>query len=590
MENKSALKVRVQKLGTTLSNMVMPNIGAFIAWGILATLFIETGWFPNPTLSVMVSPILTYLLPLLIGYTAGFNAYGQRGAVVGAMATFGAIVGSSVTMFIGAMIMGPLGAWCIKKFDEKFQEKIRPGFEMLLNNFSAGIIGFILIILAFLAVGPVVSSLTAAIGVGVQAIINAKMLPLANILIEPAKVLFLNNALNHGIFTPLGTEQVAEAGKSILFLLESNPGPGLGILLAYSFFGKGSAKSSAPGAVIIEFLGGIHEIYFPYVMMKPLLFLAAIAGGVVGTFTFQLLGAGLSAAASPGSIIAILAMTPRGGYLPVIAGVAAAAVASFLVASVILKADRSESDSLESAQAASQAAKAASKGQEVAPSQEELMISTNAVQQIIFACDAGMGSSAMGASILREKVKKAGLDIPVTNKAISNLTDTPNTLIVTQEELAERAAQKTPSAIHVSVDNFLATPKYDEIVTRLSGASEAPAEETVPVNQQVSEKAPVQIDLNQIDEVVFAYGKARGSVTMGEATLKAIFKNKGIAIPVSKVANEDLPAFNANNILIVSNIANQTDVQKYARDAQLLVVDSLVTTPEYDKMIARISH
>ena len=590
MENKSALKVRVQKLGTTLSNMVMPNIGAFIAWGILATLFIETGWFPNPTLSVMVPPILTYLLPLLIGYTAGFNVYGQRGAVVGAMATFGAIVGSSVTMFIGAMIMGPLGAWCIKKFDEKFQEKIRPGFEMLLNNFSAGIIGFILIILAFLAVGPVVSSLTAAIGVGVQAIINAKMLPLANILIEPAKVLFLNNALNHGIFTPLGTEQVAEAGKSILFLLESNPGPGLGILLAYSFFGKGSAKSSAPGAVIIEFLGGIHEIYFPYVMMKPLLFLAAIAGGVVGTFTFQLLGAGLSAAASPGSIIAILAMTPRGGYLPVIAGVAAAAVASFLVASVILKADRSESDSLESAQAASQAAKAASKGQEVAPSQEELMISTNAVQQIIFACDAGMGSSAMGASILREKVKKAGLDIPVTNKAISNLTDTPNTLIVTQEELAERAAQKTPSAIHVSVDNFLATPKYDEIVTRLSGASEAPAEETVPVNQQVSEKAPVQIDLNQIDEVVFAYGKARGSVTMGEATLKAIFKNKGIAIPVSKVANEDLPAFNANNILIVSNIANQTDVQKYARDAQLLVVDSLVTTPEYDKMIARISH
>lgn len=553
MENKSALKVRVQKLGTTLSNMVMPNIGAFIAWGILATLFIETGWFPNPTLSVMVSPILTYLLPLLIGYTAGFNVYGQRGAVVGAMATFGAIVGSSVTMFIGAMIMGPLGAWCIKKFDEKFQEKIRPGFEMLLNNFSAGIIGFILIILAFLAVGPVVSSLTAAIGVGVQAIINAKMLPLANILIEPAKVLFLNNALNHGIFTPLGTEQVAEAGKSILFLLESNPGPGLGILLAYSFFGKGSAKSSAPGAVIIEFLGGIHEIYFPYVMMKPLLFLAAIAGGVVGTFTFQLLGAGLSAAASPGSIIAILAMTPGGGYLPVIAGVAAAAVASFLVASVILKADRSESDSLESAQAASQAAKAASKGQEVAPSQEELMISTNAVQQIIFACDAGMGSLAIGASILREKVKKAGLDIPVTNKAISNLTDTPNTLIVTQEELAERAAQKTPSAIHVSVDNFLATPKYDEIVTRLSGASEAPAEETVPVNQQVSEKAPVQIDLNQIDEVVFAYGKARGSVTMGEATLKAIFKNKGIAIPVSKVAAELI----ADAVNMIENVNKQ---------------------------------
>lgn len=241
------------------------------------------------------------------------------------------------------------------------KKKIRPGFEMLVNNFSAGIIGFILIILAFLAVGPVVSSLTDAIGVGVQAIIDAKLLPIANILIEPAKVLFLNNALNHGIFTPLGTEQVAETGKSILFLLETNPGPGLGILLAYSIFGKGSAKSSAPGAIIIHFLGGIHEIYFPYVMMKPMLFFAAIAGGVTGTFTFQLLGAGLSAAASPGSIIAILAMTPRGGYLPVLAGVLMATIASFLVAAIILRTDKSEGDSLESAQAATQAAKAESK-------------------------------------------------------------------------------------------------------------------------------------------------------------------------------------------------------------------------------------
>lgn len=296
--------------------------------------------------------------------------------------------------------------------------------------------------MAFLAVGPVVSSLTDAIGVGVQAIIDAKLLPIANILIEPAKVLFLNNALNHGIFTPLGTEQVAETGKSILFLLETNPGPGLGILLAYSIFGKGSAKSSAPGAIIIHFLGGIHEIYFPYVMMKPMLFFAAIAGGVTGTFTFQLLGAGLSAAASPGSIIAILAMTPRGGYLPVLAGVLMATIASFLVAAIILRTDKSEGDSLESAQAATQAAKAESKGQETSTSGDVKAVTSEEVQQIIFACDAGMGSSAMGASILRDKVKKAGLDIPVSNKAISNLTDTPNTLIVTQEELAERAAQK----------------------------------------------------------------------------------------------------------------------------------------------------
>ena len=585
MENQSSLKVRVQKLGTTLSNMVMPNIGAFIAWGILATLFIDTGWLPNPTLNVMVGPILTYLLPLLIGYTGGYNVYGQRGAVVGSIATMGAILGSDVTMFIGAMIMGPLGAWCVKKFDERFQEKIRPGFEMLVNNFSAGIIGFILIILAFLGIGPVVSGLTHAIGVGVEAIVNAKLLPLANIIIEPAKVLFLNNALNHGIFTPLGSEQVAEAGKSVLFLLEANPGPGLGILLAYSFFGKGSAKSSAPGAIIIQFLGGIHEIYFPYVMMKPMLFFAAIAGGVSGTFVFQLLGAGLSAAASPGSILAILAMTPRGGYIPVIAGVAAGAIASFLVASAILKADKSTDDDLEEAQAASQAAKAQSKGKTVDAPTITANISSDSVQQIIFACDAGMGSSAMGASILRDKVKKAGLNIPVTNKAISNLTDTPNTLIVTQEELAARASQKTPSGIHVAVDNFLATPKYDEIVDLLSGAGQ---EGTGNASATVTEVATEGVDLDYIDEVVFAYNKAKGSATMGQATLEAIFKNKNVGIPVAKEHISQLGKFNSKNILIVTTISNQSESQKYAPNAQFLVVDSLVTTPEYDKMVSRM--
>lgn len=584
MENTS-IRVRLQKLGTMLSNMVMPNIGAFIAWGVLTSLFIPTGWLPNETFATIVGPMITYLLPLLIGYTGGYNVYGQRGGVMGAILTMGVIAGSSVPMFIGAMVVGPLGAMAIKKFDEKVQPKIRPGFEMLVNNFSAGLIGFVLMLLAFKIVGPFVESMTAAIGDGVQAIVDMKLLPLANIIIEPAKVLFLNNALNHGIFTPLGTEQVLEAGKSVLFLLEANPGPGLGILLAYAFFGKGSAKSSSWGAMVIHFLGGIHEIYFPYVMMKPALFLAAIAGGVSGTFVFQTLNAGLAAAASPGSIIAITGMVPKGdGYLgnvfAVYAGVLAGALASFLVASVILKADKSEGESLEAAQAATKAAKAVAKGQAVETVAAE--ISTNSVKQIIFACDAGMGSSAMGASLLRDKVKKAGLDIPVTNKAIANLQDTDYTLIVTQEELADRAAQRTPRAIHVAVDNFLTSPKYDEIVAQLVGQ----AQEVSP--RQVSQEADAEVDLNYIDEVVFAYGQAQGSATMGQATLSAIFKNKGIGIPVATVPYEQLAEHNAKNILIVTTIAKQAEVQQAAPNAQLLVVDSLVTTPEYDKIVARM--
>ncbi|HEQ0360880.1 TPA: PTS mannitol-specific transporter subunit IIBC [Streptococcus pyogenes] len=586
MEQKSSLKVKVQKLGTALSNMVMPNIGAFIAWGVLTALFIPTGWLPNAEFAKAVGPAITYLLPLLIGYTGGYVVHGQRGAVVGAIATFGAVAGSEVPMFIGAMAMGPLGGWAIKKFDQAFQEKIRPGFEMLVNNFSAGLIGFGLLLLAFKLVGPFVAIFTTAIGNGVQAIVDMKLLPLANILIEPAKILFLNNALNHGIFTPLGAEQVAKTGKSILFLLEANPGPGLGILLAYLVFGKGAAKSSSWGALIIHFLGGIHEIYFPYVMMKPALFLAVIGGGVTGTFFNQLLGSGLGGPASPGSIIAILSMVPKGGsYLAVLTGVFSAALVSFLIASIILKADKSVDDesALAEAQAATQAAKAESKGQTLS-SQASAQFSSDDIQQIIFACDAGMGSSAMGASILRDKVKKAGLSIPVTNKAISNLTDVTNTLIVTQQELAPRAAQKTPRAVHVSVDNFLATPKYDEIVAQLAKKSSA---ELTKDFEQASAKEDV-VDLNYIDEVVFAYGENKGSATMGQATLVEIFKNRGVGIPVSKVENHQLVAFNSKNILVVTNIANQSVAQQFAPQAQLLVVDSLVTTPEYDKMIDRM--
>lgn len=616
MDTQSSLKVRVQRLGTSLSNMVMPNIPALIAWGVLTALFIPDGYLPNASFALIVSPMLVYLIPLLIGFTGGKNVYEHRGGVVGAIATFGAIAGTqgslltnslisgldvnklsateffeqyqeilangkpNVTMIIGAMIMGPLAAWCIKKFDEAVQPKIRSGFEMLVNNFSAGLIALVLMLVAYSGVGPLVAYLTSLVGSGVQVIVDAHLLPLANVIIEPAKVLFLNNALNHGIFTPLGTEQVAEFGKSVFFLLEANPGPGLGILLAYALFGKGSAKSSSWGAMIIHFLGGIHEIYFPYVMMKPLMFLAAIAGGVSGTLTFQLLDAGLKSPASPGSIIAIMLMAPKGfgPHFTVLAGVLVAAVVSFLVASVILKADKSEGDDLAEAQAATKAAKAQAKGQAAPVSAE---ISTDNVKQIIFACDAGMGSSAMGASLLRDKVKKAGLDIPVTNKAISNLTDEPNTLIVTQEELAARAAQCTPSAVHVAVDNFLTSPKYDEIIAKLTG-------DASPKSETTSVEVVAEVDLNQIDEVVFAYGNAQGSATMGQETLRAIFKNKGIHIPVATVPYATLGEHNAKNILVVTTIEQQADVQAAAPNAQLLVVDSVVTTPEYDKIVARM--
>jgi mannitol PTS system EIICBA or EIICB component len=468
---KPDVRVRIQRFGSYLSGMIMPNIGAFIAWGLITALFIPTGWLPNEELAKLVGPMITFLLPLLIGFTGGNMIYGARGGVVGATATMGVIVGSDIPMFLGAMIMGPLGGYLIKKVDQFIQPKIKQGFEMLVNNFSAGILAGILTLIAFEAIGPVVLGLNKVLASGVEAIIAAGLLPLANLLIEPAKVLFLNNAINHGILSPLGTEQAAETGKSILFLLETNPGPGLGILLAFMFFGKGTAKQTSPGAVVIHFFGGIHEIYFPYILMRPMLILAAIAGGISGVFTFTLFKVGLVAPPSPGSIFALIAMTPKGGnHLGVLLGVLVAALVSFIIASLILKMGKSEEEE-DLSQAAAKMQEIKGKKSSVAESfvtapKADQAFDYKNVKKVIFACDAGMGSSAMGASILKNKAKKAGLTIDISNTSINNIPADAD-VVFTHKDLTSRAMEKLPTAHHISVENFLNSPKYDELIEKL---------------------------------------------------------------------------------------------------------------------------
>ncbi|WP_461173034.1 PTS mannitol transporter subunit IICBA [Arthrobacter sp. Z1-9] len=482
---RTSMRVGVQKFGTFLSGMIMPNIGAFIAWGLITALFIEKGWLPVPQLggfgetngvpnTGLVGPMITYLLPLLIGYTGGKMVYDVRGGVVGAIGTMGVIVGAGIPMFIGAMIMGPLGGWTMKKIDSIWDGKIRPGFEMLVNNFSAGIWGALLAMLGFYAIAPVVSAFSAGAGNVVQFLVNNGLLPLTSIFIEPAKVLFLNNAINHGVLTPLGVQQSLEQGKSILFLLEANPGPGLGILLAYMFFGRGVAKASAPGAAIIHFLGGIHEIYFPYVLMRPLLILAAIAGGMTGIATLAITNSGLVAPAAPGSIFAVLAQTSRDSYIGVILAVLLATAASFVVASVIMKTTKhSDETDLNDATSrmeqmkgkkSSVASTLTGAGAGAAAGAGGVAVMAGPVRNIVFACDAGMGSSAMGASVLRNKIKAAGFpDVKVTNASIANLNDNYD-VVVTHQDLTERAKPATSSAVHYSVDNFMNSPRYDEIV------------------------------------------------------------------------------------------------------------------------------
>lgn len=456
-KGKNDIKVKIQDFGRFLSGMVMPNIGAFIAWGLITALFIPTGWLPNEKLAQLVDPMITFLLPLLIGYTGGKMVGDTRGGVVGAISTMGVIVGAEIPMFLGAMIMGPLGGFLIKKFDEKIKGKIKTGFEMLVNNFSAGIIGMIMAIFAYLAIGPVVSVLSSFLGRAVESIVKAGLLPLASIFVEPAKILFLNNAINHGVLGPIGLQEAKEIGKSIFFLIETNPGPGLGILLAYLAFGNESIKQSTPSAIIIHFLGGIHEIYFPYVLMNPALILAVIAGGASGVLVFNIFNAGLVATPSPGSIFALLAMTPKGSFVGVLLGVLVSIIVTFVVASIFIKSANKSLDEEE--------LKKATEKMEKLKNKDEIELNAK-INKIVFACDAGMGSSAMGASLLRNKIEKAGLDIEVINCAIEDIP-TDGDIIITHKNLTGRAKEKAPNKKHISIDDFISTPVYDQIVEKL---------------------------------------------------------------------------------------------------------------------------
>ncbi len=473
------MKNHIQKFGRFLSGMVMPNIGAFIAWGLITALFIPKGWFPNKELATMVGPMLTYLLPLLIGFTGGRVVADVRGGVVGAVATFGIIMGAPNTpMLLGAMIMGPLGGFAIKSFDKSIEGKIPAGFEMLVNNFSSGILGGIIAILAFYVIGPMVEAGTAMLGSGVSWLVAQGLLPVTSILVEPAKVLFLNNAINHGVFTPLGAEQVATAGKSIFFMIESNPGPGLGLLLAYMLVGKGAAKTSAPGAAIIHFFGGIHEIYFPFVLMNPILIVAMIAGGSAGVFTLSIFDGGLTGVAAPGSIFAELLMTPAGSYFANIAGISVAAIVTFVLAVILLKmfakdGEEGEQDAMAAATAKMQDMKAEAKGSGAAPAASPAAVSApteqklRVIKKIIFACDAGMGSSAMGATKLRKKLRDAGFEgIEVKHSPVSEIPADAD-VVVTHNQLGERAAQANATAHLVLIHNFLNAPEYDTLITQL---------------------------------------------------------------------------------------------------------------------------
>ena len=512
-------QVRLQRFGAFLTGMIMPNLPAFLAWGLITSMFIAGGWTPNGILGGfgnadamswqgaatqlaqaddgttfrqylgLVGPMVTYLLPILIANAGGRIVYKERGGVVASIVAVGMITGSTVPMFLGAMIVGPLSAWVMKKVDSLWAGRIKPGFEMLVDMFSAGILGAAMAVGAFFGFAPIITQVSSWLGSIVSWMADNHLLPLMSVIVEPAKVLFLNNAIGNGVLVPLGAQEVVESGKSLLFLVEANPGPGLGILMAYTVFGIGAARSSAPGAAVVQFIGGIHEVYFPFVLMKPALILAAIAGGATGVATNVVFGSGLRGPAAPGSIIAVLAATPRDSYVGVILSVLLSFAVTFLISAVILRASRKRDlaaggGDLGAAIAQTEANKGRSSSAlgalatQAGPGATAVgtdPLPDRPLRAVVFACDAGMGSSAMGASVLRNKFKKAGIDVDVSNAAIANLTGDEDR-VITQNELTPRARQKAPDPIHVSVDNFMNSPKYDEVVELVAEQREGAAQ------------------------------------------------------------------------------------------------------------------
>ncbi len=475
------MKNGVQRFGKFLSAMIMPNIGALIAFGFLAAFFNGSGWIPHEGFATIFSAILVYLIPILIASTGGKLIGGERGGIVAAIAVVGAIMSDpDTTMLMAAMMIGPLSGLCMKQFDKAMEGHVPAGFEMLINNFSVGIIGMLLSMISYLIIGPFMNLILAVLTAGVNILVQYGMLPLIAIFVEPAKVLFLNNAINHGIFTPIATAQAAETGKSVMYMIEANPGPGLGVLLAYMFFCEDKkTKQSAPGAVIIHLLGGIHEIYFPYILMNPLVIIAPIVGNIAAIFWYNLTNSGLVGPASPGSIIAYLMMAPRDSIFSVLMGVLIAAAISFGIASVIIR--MSKGKSLEEAQEEVADRKAQAKG---IHAETAGITKAEGVKKIVFACDAGMGSSAMGATKFRNRIKAQRPDLTVINTSVDNIPSDCDIAVV-QITLAERAKKSVPQAQLVTLHNFLADPALDALFAQLTQNQEQAAVQKETVQESM---------------------------------------------------------------------------------------------------------
>ncbi|MEG0293360.1 PTS transporter subunit EIIC [Enterococcus sp.] len=539
----------LRKIGNRLSQMMMPHLSIFIAWGFINVVASLQFKELHLLLDGLEQALISYLLPLLIGYTGGKQVEESRGGTIAGIATIGMIIGTNSPQIIGAMIIGPLSVWSYVFIKKYWLDRLKDGYEMVANNILAGLVGGVWCLTAIFLIAPVINWLMQASAILILWFIDLKLLPAVSLVIEPLKVFFFNNTINHGVLTPLGLSMVEKTGQSVLFLLETNPGPGLGILLAYYCYRKKKAQSG--GAALIHVFGGIHEVYFPYVLMEPRLFVALIVSGVSGTAIFQWFDVGLKHPVSPGSLILIVTSTPLTKWLGLILGIIISTLVSFSIAKFYLKRRSWEESSLKEV--------------------EERLDSPQAITRIIVACDAGIGSSAMGASLLRRTLQQEQMDYFVDYQSVYTLDNRQDTLVLVHPQLKKVAESKAPASQILTIENFLDTIIMYQRVNEALGAYQPTPKDRVE---------PFELNKEMLKIVLLYADNIRGSQTMAIERMRQIVKHHQKKVEFTKEAIEHLEVKKDRLYICTDELLEQHPKLKKLK--KKLVVQDFLQTTEFE--------
>lgn len=551
---KYSIVFYLRELGNYLSSLIMPNLSVFIAWGLINFLANFASGKMYLLLNGTEDILINFLLPLLIGYTGGKKIDHNRGGAIAGIATLGIMVGNDNSAVLGAMIIGPIAVMCFKRLNILILKKIQNGYEMLLQNILAGVVGTLFCLVGLFILTPIINFSTLLAISGVHFLITHHLLPLVNVIIEPLKVFFFNNAINHGVLTPLGLNMVKETGQSILFLLEVNPGPGLGILLAFSLYGNQEERKQGAGASMIHLFGGIHEVYFPFVLKEPKLFLVAILSGITGTTIFQFLNAGLTMPVSPGSIILMLTSASSNSRISLLLGVLGSALVSFILSLIILLNRNDEKN--------------------VAV---EIKGESQMIDQIIVACDAGIGSSAMGASLIDKELKRLGIELPVTNQSIYEVVNNRTSLILVHSQLKNQLQELAPKVQILEIDNFLDIQNNASIILDYLEDKE--------IDNELMTKKNIS---NKIEIVLLFENNVRGSQTMACELMRIKAHQLEINLVTKKEAIENV-VYSPNRFYIVS----EEFEQKYCITKQtntVFVMTDLFNMTEFESWLKGVKN